>query len=210
MEVEQKEERKSNVILAIDIGIKNLSYCMIRYQEEGHSWQDRHIQIVRWELIDILKENASRRKSAKNLDRCTLCKYLHQILLCRDWTDVDKVVVESQPSKSNAIVAQAVLMWFYCVAHKSVFSQHAKQKLTLKIPGRCEDKYERDLQINLTSKYPTYYSRKKAAVAYTDKILEIPLLVEIDDESRSRYNNASKKDDFADSLLHALVAVFRH
>lgn len=187
-------------VIGIDIGIRNLVLCsldVVAGSKTLRGAQDaiesaRRIEWTFGELCDP-KQNANKCSHTFLLDRMILFVRTHRELLC-EWADT--IVIEAQPAARMKMLAGAL---YVLIRNEStrpgIIMQPAKKKLA----------WPRDeLMTNVPQacKQTTYTDRKKAAVKLCDF-----LLVGGNEETqraRSVFQGTRKKDDAADSLLHAL------
>lgn len=167
-------------ILAWDIGIKNLSYCLYE-----------HPNIIDWNVIDISQNGKEifnlQEEMVKELD-----KLPHLI-------NVDYVVLENQPTFNIKMktIASALYTYFIirgCIDHerqiKNICYVHPKQKLT-----QCQydgPKFE-------SGKKQKYQRDKETAIVYCKYFIKDNI------QWLNFLETHSKADDLSDSMLHALA-----
>jgi hypothetical protein len=168
-------------ILAWDIGIKNLSYCL--YDTQLHN------NIIDWNVIDISQNG----KEIFNLQE----EMVKQLDLLPHLRNVDYVVLENQPTFNIKMktIASALYTYFVirgCIDHerqiKNICYVHPKQKLT-----QCQ--YDGpDFE---STKKQKYQRDKETAIVYCKYFLrDCPEWLNILESSK-------KADDMSDSMLHA-------
>ena len=167
-------------ILAWDIGIKNLSYCLYEYPN-----------IIEWDVIDIGKNG----KEVFQLQQ----EMVRQLDLLPQLCKVDYVVLENQPTFNIKMktIASAVYTYYvvrgcvdYGVSIKEICYVHPKQKLT-----RCEyDGPEFE-----SVKKQKYQRDKETAIVYAKYFLRN------DEKWLPFLENHKKADDLSDSFLHAMA-----
>lgn len=170
-------------ILAWDIGIKNLSFCLYDTQLND---------IIDWNIIDISQNGKEifnlQQEMVKELDK------LPHLL------NVDYVVLENQPTFNIKMKTIASALYTYFVVRgcvdfeerkiKNICYVHPKQKLTQcgydgpEFESTKKQKYQRDKETAIV--YCKYFLRNNP------KWLEI-------------LENHKKADDASDSYLHALA-----
>lgn len=115
---------------------------------------------------------------------------LHNVPL----VSVDRCVIERQPVKNPTMCRmQHYLEMYWTTRNVDVTVQDARAKLTYAM-GTTWWRAENDVS--------TYYQRKRSAVDVVGAFLRD---TEQDDPTRDIFHSAKKKDDLADSLLHALA-----
>lgn len=220
-------------ILSWDVGIINLSYCIIETNDDHH----KH-QIIHWGIINLIENDAM--KKNRNLVFENIPKKLHEhpFLL-----EVDKVVIENQPSLKNPQMKSIqMIVYSYFLMYGKVLSNsehpiqtidfcNASNKLkvykgpkisldSLKKSKKNPDensmenyieknneleKNSEEVQIKKKEKAQklTYTQKKKMAVIHVKYFLN-----EIKDEKNMTFFlEHKKKDDLADSYLQALYSI---
>lgn len=167
-------------VLAIDVGRKNLALCVVQPGEDAHGQQD---VICHWTVIAV---EPSARGIAQALVDLGIEEWLR---------GVKDVVIERQPGRNCCMVKlQCFLEMFFTLSGCMVSLQDSRLKLNFAAatrfwPGTIPDNW-------------THYTRKKVAVqtvaSYLDQVPQ-------SNEIRAIFERNSKKDDLADSLLHALA-----
>lgn len=185
------------IVLSFDVGMSNLAYCIVRDMpgEANPCAGDLSFEIVGWEVIDL---------KASCLDEA--CRNLPRELFKRidTMSAVDRVVIERQ-TKSNIKMK--------CMSHaiQTFFETHLLCKprpATGEFPRMSVDFVSPCKKLGVYTGPPVackitnpYRRNKRLAIEHTTKILErYPVHVEY-------FHQASKKDDLADALLHALVTL---
>ena len=167
-------------ILAWDIGIKNLSFCLYEYPN-----------IIDWNVIDISQGGNDIFLLQKEMVR--------QLDLLPHLYDVDYIIIENQPTFNIKMKTIAAALYTYyvirgCVKDNSCIKQicyvHPKQKLT-----RCEytgPEFE-------SVKKQKYSRDKETAIIYCRDFIKD------DVKWKDFFETHSKKDDLSDSYLHAVA-----
>lgn len=208
-------------ILSFDVGIRNLSWCLIELRTTPESIQDpwKNIHIIQWECIDVLTDNKCKAKSAKtvNAERCT--RFMLESLRRRidSFAPLEdlQVLIEQQPlqrrgigSAKNKILGHVIYTVFYGVS-KSIQFYNSKKKLAVNlrdsfyVPNRCKqtprEKAEQKKNLN-----KAYRNRKKLAIQYATTVME-KLDASHNGFALERWETyCRKRDDLADCLLQAL------
>lgn len=196
-------------VVGIDIGIRNLAVCaleipalsssidgamMLTRARDAVSKAER-VEWVFGELCDA-KQNANRCSHTSILDRMVIFVHEQASLLC-EWPDC--VVIEAQPAARMKMLAGALyaLIRRMCPDLRIVM-QAARKKLVWSAA-------ELDATVPTARKQATYGDRKKAAVALCSYLISA---TEGRNETTTRaeavFRATRKKDDAADSFLHAL------
>jgi hypothetical protein len=182
-----------STILSFDVGIKNLSYCLICDEE-----------IIDWDLISLQEED-DKSKKGKSLSEVTPKlfrllkeKFEHHI--------IDHVVIENQPVMKNPTMKSIqMLIYSYFYYLKTIdlipidsvefIGASTKVKLAENILKSKEIEFEKG-----TNKYKY------------NKAISIKCVIELLQSNSSLlefFNDHKKKDDLADCYLLALVYLFR-
>ena len=188
-------------VIGIDIGIRNLSTCMIEVprQSTGTTLIDRAIFCLNsatrleWEVSDLCPANT------RNANKCAhstvldgLVSFVETIGAKFDWAS--HVVIEAQPAARMKMIAGALyaLVRQRCGLSTRIVFQAAKKKLSW---GPKLATYAPEV------KQSTYSERKKGAILLMTKLLNDspPHRDKLD-----LLTTLKKKDDAADSFLHAL------
>jgi hypothetical protein len=165
-------------VLSIDVGIKNLAYCV---------YDSDHEKIEFWKVFEI-------RPVANDMAR-GICQALSELEASelRTMQDVQKVVIELQPGRNKRVKAiEHFLHMFYVLKHeKPVVLFSARHKLA---GTGCE---------NSGRTGAMYRQRKKASIALCDCWLQAHPQDERWTSMLSK--KGFKKDDAADALNQALA-----
>jgi len=169
-------------LLAFDIGLKNLSYCLCEKYSK---------KIMDWRVIDLSKKR--RCKYTGKFDMISCCmninEELTQIVERFMYDDYVEILIENQiPTGSNGIVMKSIqgliTQFFIDNECNDITYISGSQKLKHHI---CEKK--------------TYYQRKKSCVIICNQFLEERGEI----EWIEYFNNEPKKDDLADCYLMIFV-----
>ena len=215
-------------LLSWDVGIKNLSYCILEKDDESN------IDILQWGIIN-LQENDELKKN-RNLLFENIPRKLNELdcLL-----DVDKVVIENQPSLKNPQMKSIqMIVYSYFIMYGKVLSIkenkiseidfcNASNKLKVYdgpqiiLQKKNRKKSSSDSNINdfniVKDDVPNEEveiaekSKKKSVkLSYTDKkkmaIEHVKYFLKNDEKNLDFFNKHKKKDDLADSYLQGLYS----
>ena len=174
-----------NYILSFDIGIKNLAYCVLKYNQEIKSYD-----IHDWDVITLIKEN-----DKCNANKMDLLILADRLMTCLDeHTDFKKIpiiVIENQPVLKNPKMKSIqMLVYSYFVIHNrhlpnfnvKLFS--ARNKLSI---------YDGpEIKVDSKNKYTI---RKKLSIEYTKYMIkDHPEYIDF-------LTNHKKKDDLCDCFI---------
>lgn len=178
-------------ILSFDVGIKNLGYCVL----------DENLKIYHWGIVDIIDGDK------KKCDTDELANKLWDRLDEKEeMLQVDKVVIENQPSLKNPKMKTIqILLLSYFVAQQRTLTTTIK-KIDCFLP-RCKlDIYQgekrKEIENSITCK-SKYTRTKKMSIAFT---LE---MIKDQKEWISLLNSYKKKDDLADSFIQGACYINR-
>lgn len=217
-------------ILSWDVGIYNLSYCILEQNKENNE-----IKIIDWDIVNLVDNDEM--KKNRSLIFENIPRKLHekpQLL------DVDIVVIENQPSLKNPQMKsiQMILYSYFLILGKVIGNGDkntsyidkidfcsASNKLKIYDGPEIilEEKIKRTKQniISIPSSDETIIKEnielvektksKKPTIKYADKkrlaIEHAKYFVEKDEKYKDFFNNHKKKDDLADSYLQGLYYI---
>jgi hypothetical protein len=188
-------------VIGVDIGIRNLSLCLFEAQREGGATaavcllERGRAAVTSARSIEFITTDIS--QGAKNANRCAhsamldgLVDFFTKNRSIFQWaTDV---VIESQPAARMKMISAAFYVLSRAFENLRVSFQSAQKKLAW---GPKLASYVPGI------KTKTYSDRKKAAVTLMTQLLT-------DSEKHEnilvKLGSMKKKDDAADSFLHAL------
>ena len=186
-------------VLAIDVGLVNCSYCVVRTScdclpvlERLHELFDTGDLDIH--MLDSVKLGANKHAAAAaTFDNVISFLQTHAM----SFAEVDAVVIETQMSARMKAIAAAFYTAARCLLPQAkVLFQSATAKLTFAdLAAYCEG-----------AASATYAQRKKTSVAVAKKLLVAAVRPEI----KQTFLKAKKKDDLSDALLHALAALCTH
>lgn len=195
-------------ILGIDIGIRNLSVCLLEIPQgggHGATLLERAISGMRssthldWEVAELCPgvKNANHCSHASILDG--MVRFVQERRNFFEWAT--HVVIEAQPNARMKMLSAALyaLVRDLRGAATRVLFQAARRKLTAW--GKPLVAYAPEVR------QKTYSERKKGAVALMSRILQDSGTHE---EKLATLARMRKKDDAADSFLHALCFAVCH
>lgn len=196
------------MILSFDIGIKNLSYCLVK--SELNNDNTNKIEIIDWDIINILKDN----EKVKNINIDELSKRLY-IKLSEVFKDkeFDIVLLENQPVLKNPVMksVQMLIYGFFLYQKTNLIKNIKLIKLInasnkLKIGLLLNNEFKEFKKIIDNKDYNTklkYSINKKKAIDYTLLYLNYLKL----NNYKDFFNLHKKKDDLADSFLQSIYYI---
>ena len=202
-------------ILSWDIGIINLSYCIIEYNNEDQ-------KILHWGILNLMETDEM--KKNRNLLFENIPRKLHEnsFLL-----DVDKVVIENQPSLKNPQMKSIqMIVYSYFIMYGKILNDQENKIQTvdfcnasnkLKVYKGPEivlvkrirtKKIDDESPVEIASekkgkKKLSYGDKKKMAVEHVRYFLTN----KGEEENKDFFLSHKKKDDLADSYLQALYII---
>jgi len=180
-------------ILSWDIGMYNLSYCIIERKKDDNN--NNRDEIIDWNIVNLIEDEEMKKNKIllfENIPR-KLQEY-PQLL------NVDLVVIENQPSLKNPLMKsiQMIVYSYFLILGKiigdpkDIDSTYYIEKIEF---CSASNKLKNISKVKLD-----YKDRKKCAIAYTSAYLK-----EKQDLKNSQfYDSHKKKDDLADSLLQGI------
>ena len=213
-------------ILSWDVGIYNLSYCILEEKEDS-------IKIIDWDIINLVDNDEMKKNRSLIFENIPRKLHENPKLL-----DVDIVVIENQPSLKNPQMKsiQMILYSYFLILGKIIGNGEnanyidkivfcsASNKLKVyngpeiileeKISKRKKKVIEVSDIIVIDStiieeNIPTIKNKKKNTLNYADKKrLAIEhakyFITKYDEKYFDFFNSHKKKDDLADSFLQGL------
>lgn len=180
--------------IAFDVGVKNLSYCII----------DEDFNVVNWDIIDITR--GLDKKSCKNFH--ILASSLFQQLQSHFSYDmcIDYVVIENQPAFKNPSMKSIQMCVYSFFAMRNL---HLERKIKLSFIAastkvKLAENLCSDMVEEIKAKYKTKYTyNKKISIYCATKLMSECDIV--NEELCASFQNSKKKDDLADAFLLSLV-----
>jgi len=180
-------------ILAFDVGIKNLSYCLI---------QDK--QIIKWDLINLILPEDKRKPVLTDVS-VTLFMTLHDKF---NDEHIDFVVIENQPVMKNPVMKSIQMLIFSYFQYSKIIEGKLITGVHFIGAGtkvKLAEQILHDKKIEFVKEGVAKYKYNKEIA----KKCVSELLKEDTDEMLQFYSSNKKKDDLADCYLLALVYYFR-
>jgi hypothetical protein len=197
------------IVVGVDVGIRNLSLCKMKieagtpYLSAALTAVERatstlpHVHVLKWDVVDIAIGKSVR----------SLCHTVMLDLLLAYFSsdgaeylqDADAIVIESQiTAKMKMISAGLYVLGRSMAPGAKVQFQSALKKLAY-----APEDMETLCGVPIST--ATYAKRKKAAVSMCKALLS-HLAVDNPDAATAHdhFHSSKKKDDLADSFLHAL------
>ncbi len=196
------------MILSFDIGIKNLSYCVMYKDETYDSINKNNIKIVDWGIIQLIEDGVKCKGVPLDKITTTLYNKLHNIFI--DY-DISKVLLENQPVLKNPVMKSIqMIIYGYFAYEKNIMGREIEYIKLINASNKL--KLGRNLkEINNSEdilKIKSKYTRnKKLAIIYTNHFLRERLIVEDYEKYNDIFNNHKKKDDLADAFLQGLYFI---
>jgi hypothetical protein len=196
------------MILSFDIGIKNLSYCLVK--SELNNDNINKIEIIDWDIINILKDNE--KVKSINIDELSKRLYIKLSEVFKD-KEFDIVLLENQPVLKNPVMksVQMLIYGFFLYQKTNLIKNIKLIKLInasnkLKIGLLLNNEFKELKKIIDNKDYNTklkYSINKKKAVDYTLLYLDYLKL----NNYKDFFNLHKKKDDLADSFLQSIYYI---
>lgn len=203
------------MILSFDIGIKNLSYCLIKSQLNNLNNNNNlnnlnNIEIIDWNIINILKDNE--KVKSINIDELSKRLYMKLNEVFKD-KEFDIVLLENQPVLKNPVMksVQMLIYGFFLYQKTNLIKNIKLIKLInasnkLKTGLLLNNEFKELKKIIDNKDYNTnlkYSINKKKAVDYTLLYLDYMKL----NNYKDFFNLHKKKDDLADSFLQSIYYI---
>lgn len=170
--------------LAFDVGIKNFSYCMVSFNENG-----QHI-IEKWDCISLIGDNE--KCKSKSLDQLTELMLIKLGELFDNTIEIDIVLIENQPNTLNPLMKtlSVVIYTFFNLLRIQIGSVQRVKFISSTKKLSCQ---------LVTQKAKSYNDRKKISIETTCKYLD-----NIDINKKIWFLKQKKKDDLSDAFLYTI------
>ena len=179
-------------ILSFDVGIKNLAYCVL----------DSSHKIYHWGVINVL-EGITTKKVDPDMTTNLVFDKLDAL---PDIANVDRVVIENQPSLKNPKMKTMQIIILSYFVNRQRTSNTSIQKIDCFAPRNKLNIYQaprrNEIEEAITCK--SVYSRtKKMSVEFTKDMISDQT------EWLALISNSKKKDDLADSFIQGACYLAR-
>ena len=202
-------------LLSIDVGLRNLAYALIDFNEDPGNRQWSDLNLVAWENVDVLTEGGCEAKNSKNVpvDRCiklafaALEKRPH-LLQC------DRILVEKQMKKSprNLMIGVALLSYFLLkvpdvpvefitATGKMKVNMDTQHSFVFSSATPPQTHHVNDPKLSASQNKTR---RKNKAVALCDQVLLLPQFAEWKRKYHDKKFYLTKQNDLADCFLQAI------
>lgn len=215
-------------ILSFDVGMRNLSFCMIEYSyapvathedvaTTKHPWSN--FCVLHWEVLDILDEKSS---NAKTINIHKVSQQLMDVLNSRlhlvQNHDIDYICVEQQPmggfgnKKNSGSVRMKLMQHVILNFYELYYRWHSRSKIPeiTSISAGNKLKCVLDSQNMVTEPLSKtldlpYKQRKQKAVEYCSQIMQ--WIQPVPEEAKALWDERKKQDDLADCFMQAVYVI---
>lgn len=192
-------------VLGIDIGIRNMCVCLLDIPQGGGNGQTlieravsglHQCQALDWEVADLCPAKANANKCPYSIILDGLVRFVHERQDLFRWAT--HVVIEAQPNSRMKMISGALYALIRQLRGDEalITFQAARRKLTAW--GGALATYAPEVH------QKTYAERKRGAVALMTRLLRDS---EVHADKVALLTKMRKRDDAADSFLHALSFV---
>ena len=196
-------------LLSFDIGIKNLAYCLFRYDQSSTEFD---FEIIDWNILDI---SIIEKKNVIDCQSDKLFQTLHDTF---GHKEIHYVVIENQPVLKNPVMKTVqIMVYSYFKIGKMLQEEiegvcmvNAGNKLKFAFNvlqpflTRESDEFN-DIPTSINSK-TKYKDTKNASIQYVRALLS----KKGHTEQQTYFDKFKKKDDLADTLLQGLYYSYNH
>ncbi len=188
------------IIIGWDIGIKNLAYSVIKYDEKKSNYK-----IIDWNIIDLRgSDDKEKGKKCAKISLKDLSRSLYENLEeNKNFKKFDYVIIENQPVLKNPTMKSIQMILYSYFAFKSLKLKEFKD-LILMNAGNKMKVYTKEIEsekLEKINKLKSKYSRnKKLSILHTELILE----ENNNNDWNDFFKKNKKKDDLADAFLMCL------
>lgn len=197
------------MILSFDIGIKNLSYCIMYKSNLNRNIND--IKIIDWGIIQLIDDDIK----CKTVPLETITEILYNKLHDKfiDY-DIDTILLENQPVLKNPLMKSIqMIIYGYFNYEKHIMGRNIESiKLInasnkLKLGKKLKD-FNNSVDVQEINKINSKYTKnKKLAIIYTNHFLKQRLIEEDYEKYNTIFNDHKKKDDLSDAFLQGLYFI---
>lgn len=197
------------MILSFDIGIKNLSYCIMYKTNLNRNIND--IKIIDWGIIQLIDDDIK----CKTVPLETITEILYNKLHDKfiDY-DIDTILLENQPVLKNPLMKSIqMIIYGYFNYEKHIMGRNIESiKLInasnkLKLGKKLKD-FNNSVDVQEINKINSKYTKnKKLAIIYTNHFLKQRLIEEDYEKYNTIFNDHKKKDDLSDAFLQGLYFI---
>ena len=197
------------MILSFDIGIKNLSYCIMYKSNLNRNIND--IKIIDWGIIQLIDDDIK----CKTVPLGTITEILYNKLHDKfiDY-DIDTILLENQPVLKNPLMKSIqMIIYGYFNYEKHIMGRNIESiKLInasnkLKLGKKLKD-FNNSVDVQEINKINSKYTKnKKLAIIYTNHFLKQRLIEEDYEKYITIFNDHKKKDDLSDAFLQGLYFI---
>lgn len=205
------------LLIGWDVGIKNLSYCLVEYNDNNYVIKDwniidlRHDNEEKQEVINSSNSNTevkvkTKEKKCSKISLKDLSRNLYKKLEENSsFSNFDYVIIENQPVLKNPTMKSIQMILYSYFSFKSLGIENFKDLLLMNASNKLKV-YKGDVdseEMEKINKLKSKYSRnKKLSILHTNLLLK-------EHEYNSKnwcefFNKNKKKDDLADSFLMIL------
>ena len=189
----------STITLSFDIGIKNLSCCVLKISNDS-------FQIIDWSILPIVEESAKADSKSVSLEALSfrLFEQLDDLIariLTNDTDHIEYVLLENQPCLKNPVMKSVQMMIYTYFMMRKYNMGTVGQVNMVAANGKNNAKYHKNCVLPPQPKASMrpYDLRKWQSVQYARYYLrDAPELLE-------QFESNKKKDDMADTLNQAVV-----
>jgi hypothetical protein len=185
---------KKERILSIDVGIKNLSYCVLDV-EEGK------VQVVEWHNVAVTDANCKKIK-LEDISDAVLCTLMEKF---DDTFVATTVLIENQPMLKNGLMKTvAVIIYTYFNMLKLQYGNVQSVKF-LSASNKLKCKKLRDISShsrNVDVEKKTYKDRKKLSIELCRRYVS-----SVCPHLQEWFNKEKKQDDISDCFLQGVYYI---
>lgn len=194
-------------IISFDIGINNLSYCILSYDNNDFN-------IIEWDILNVnpyleenkeIEKNNKKSEKKKKKKKPSLNQLSEEIIKTFDsnksFLECNYVIIENQPCLKNPTmksIQMIVYSYFYIRGIIDNKKEILKDIIFISAGNKLKVYDGPDIEVNLSTKYAR---NKKLAIFHTKYLLKNH------SEYLSFFESHKKKDDLADSFLQAAYFV---
>jgi len=183
------------IYISFDIGVKNLAFCILRYEEEK-------LSIMDWGII-VLAESKKQIKGVDDISNSLFLELDNMVgkMESLNINTIDYVIIENQPSNLNGImktIQYLIFSYFKLLKH---WDQKVEEVLFINPSMKLQNHIFQPSSKQLTEKLS---KREKYKYNKSDAIEICYDYIQNDETLSAFFKSNKKKDDLADTCLQVV------
>ena len=183
------------ILLSWDVGIKNLSFCLMQAIGEKY-------KILDWMIVPLCKDDAKCKKLSLEDITTSLLTTLDSLSFHAK--GVDYVLIENQPCMKNPMMKNIQIMIYTYFTYMNIRCKDRKaiiQFVSASNKLKVLPNFEFPEKVEKTAS--KYQQKKKKAILLCERLLSDSNVIS-SYEHIQNFSSSKKKDDLADAFLYAI------